>query len=199
MQEQHRQPGGESTRDRILAATLEVLSVSGPQRLSLSDVAQTARVSRPTLYRWFPSKQALLDAFADDEQARFDAGLAAAIAGLEGADRLDAVLQFVVDFQQSYSLRRMVDVEPDHVLEQIRRSLPTVRHRLRPHFTGPDADVVASIVTRIVLSHALVPDDDPGQFLTELRTASGLPTRSSRRPRGPRPRARRTTTAERAR
>src|SRR6478736_465767 len=114
MQEQRRQPGGESTRDRILAATLEVLSVSGPHRLSLSDVAQTARVSRPTLYRWFPSKQALLDAFADDEQARFDAGLTAAIAGLEGAERLDAVLQFVVDFQQSYSLRRMVDVEPDH-------------------------------------------------------------------------------------
>ena len=109
------------------------------------------------------------------------------------------MLQFVVDFQQSYSLRRMVDVEPDHVLEQIRRALPTVRRRLRPHFTGPDADVVASIVTRIVLSHALVPDDDPGQFLTELRTAAGLPTRSSRRPRRPRPRAGRTTTAERAR
>jgi len=175
MQEPHRQPGGESTRDRILAATLVVLGVSGPHKLSLSDVAQTAGVSRPTLYRWFPSKQALLDAFADDEQARFDAGLAEAIAGLEGAERLDAVLRFVVEFQQSYSLRRMVDVEPDHVLEQIRRALPTVRRRLRPHFTGPDADVVTSIVTRIVLSHALVPDDDPEQFLTELRTAAGVP------------------------
>ena len=199
MQERHRQPGGESTRDRILAATLVVLGVSGPHKLSLSDVAQTAGVSRPTLYRWFPSKQALLDAFADDEQARFDAGLAEAIAGLEGAERLDAVLRFVVEFQQSYSLRRMVDVEPDHVLEQIRRALPTVRRRLRPHFTGPDADVVASIVTRIVLSHALVPDDDPEQFLTELRTAAGLPTRPTSRPRRPRARSGRTTTPERAR
>ena len=115
----------------------------------------------------------MLDARADDHVV--DAGLAEAIAGLEGAERLDAVLRFVVEFQQSYSLRRMVDVEPDHVLEQIRRALPTVRRRLRPHFTGPDADVVTSIVTRIVLSHALVPDDDPEQFLTELRTAAGVP------------------------
>ena len=51
------------TSDRILDATLAVLGRAGPRRLSLSDVASAAGVSRPTLYRWFPSKEALLEAF----------------------------------------------------------------------------------------------------------------------------------------
>jgi AcrR family transcriptional regulator len=163
-----------STRERILEATLEVLVRSGPRRLSLSDVAATAGVSRPTLYRWFPSKDDLLADFGRHEQAKYDAGIADAVAGLDGDRRLDAVLRFIVEFQTSYSLRRMVDVEPEHVVHQMTRVLPIMRERLLPHFTGPDGDVVASVVTRIALSHALIPDDDPDLFLAELRHAAGL-------------------------
>src|SRR5215510_6965760 len=101
---------GTPTHERILAATLEVLGRAGPRRLSLSDVAAAAGVSRPTLYRWFPSKEALLEAFGAYEQAKFDAGIAAVIAGLAKTDRLEAVLRFIVDFQQSSSLSRMVEV-----------------------------------------------------------------------------------------
>jgi len=53
-----------STQQRILAATAEVLSRNGKRKLSLSDVAAQAGVSRPTLYRWFASKEALLSAFS---------------------------------------------------------------------------------------------------------------------------------------
>ncbi len=38
-------------RQRILAATAEVLGRNGMTKLSLSEVAQQAGVSRPTLYR----------------------------------------------------------------------------------------------------------------------------------------------------
>ena len=51
-----------STRHRILVATAEVLARSGQTKLSLSEVALQAGVSRPTLYRWFASKGELLDA-----------------------------------------------------------------------------------------------------------------------------------------
>ena len=44
-----------SSRHRILRATAEVLGRSGQGKLSLSDVASQAGVSRPTLYRWFAS------------------------------------------------------------------------------------------------------------------------------------------------
>ena len=79
-------------------------------------MAATAGVSRPTLYRWFPSKEALLEAFGVYEQQKYDAGIAAAVAGLEGEARLDAILRFIVEFQHTYSLRRIVDVEPEHVV-----------------------------------------------------------------------------------
>ncbi len=114
-------PEPTTTSERILEATVEVLARSGPRKLSLSDVAATAGVSRPTLYRWFPSKEALLDAFGRYEQQKYDAGIAEAVAGLEGDARLEAVLGFIVEFQHSYSLRRIVEVEPEHVVHQMTR------------------------------------------------------------------------------
>ena len=168
------QPDPATTSERILDATLEVLARSGARRLSLSDVAATAGVSRPTLYRWFPSKEDLLEAFGRYEQQRYDAGIAQAVAGLEGDARLEAVLRFIVEFQHSYSLRRIVDVEPEHVVHQMTRVMPIMRDRLLAHFPGPDGRVVASVVTRIALSHALIPDDDPALFYAELRHAAGL-------------------------
>jgi AcrR family transcriptional regulator len=140
-------------------------------------VAAEAGVSRPTLYRWFPSKETLLEAFGRHEQAKYDAGIAAAIAGVDEADRLDAVLRFIVDFQSTYSLRRIVDVEPDHTLHQMKRVLPVTRERLRPHFPGPDGYTTASVVARIALSHLLLPEDDPDLFLAELRHAAGIDAR----------------------
>ena len=50
----------QSTRRRILAATFVVLSRDGRRKLQLSDVAAEANVSRPTLYRYFGSKEGLL-------------------------------------------------------------------------------------------------------------------------------------------
>src|SRR5215831_6523630 len=164
------------TSRRILAATLEVLARSGPRKLSLSDVAATAGVSRPTLYRWFPSKEDLLDAFGRYEQQKYDAGIADAIAGREGEGRLETVLRFMVEFQRSYPLRRLVDVEPGYVVHQMARVLPIMRDRLLEHFAGPEGFAVASAVTRIALSHALIPDDDPDLFYAELRHAAGLET-----------------------
>lgn len=129
---------------------------------------------RPTLYHWFGSKEALLEAFGHYEQERYDAGIAKAVAGLEGDARLEAVLHFIVEFQHSYSLRRIVDVEPEHVVHQMTRVMPIMRDRLLAHFPGPNGSVVASVVTRIALSHALIPDDDLELFYTELRHAAGL-------------------------
>jgi AcrR family transcriptional regulator len=175
------EPGILTTRDRILGATLEVLARSGPRKLSLSKVAATAGVSRPTLYRWFPSKKALLDAFGRFEQRKYDDGIAAAVAGLEGDAHLETVLRFIVEFQHTYSLRRLVDVEPEFVVHQMARVLPIMRDRLLPHFPGPEGFTVASVVTRIALSHALIPDDDPELFYAELRHAAGLGIRTQRR------------------
>lgn len=97
------------------------------------------------------------------------------------------MLRFIVEFQHSSSLRRVVDVEPEHVLPQMGRMLPITRQRLLPYFPGPDGITVASVVTRIALSHYLLPDDDPDLFLAELRCAAGLATSVASPPRRRRP------------
>ena len=108
------------------------------------------------------------------EQQKYDTGIAEAVAGLEGDARLEAVLRFIVEFQNTYSLRRIVDIEPEHVVYQMTRVMPIMRDRLLPHFPGPNGRVVATVVTRVALSHALIPDDDAELFYAELRHAAGL-------------------------
>ena len=164
----------QSTRRRILAATFVVLARDGRRRLQLSDVAAEAKVSRPTLYRYFGSKEGLLEAFGLYEQDNFDAGIATAIAGLSGTDRLDAALRFVVDFQSSYSLASLAETEPEHILQQMKRVLPIMRDRIARIIGGEQAEIAASAVVRIAVCHYVIGDDTPDRFLAELRHAAGL-------------------------
>lgn len=163
-----------STRRRILSATFVVLARSGRKNLMLSEVAAEAGVSRPTLYRYFPSKDALLEAFGLYEQDNFDAGIANAVAGLRGHERLDAALQFIVDFQSAYSLGSLVDVEPEYVLSQLRRVMPLLHERIARIIPGDHADTAAATVVRVAVCHYLIGDDDRARFLAELRYAAGL-------------------------
>jgi AcrR family transcriptional regulator len=173
----HRSADGEqSTRRRILAATFVVLSRDGRRRLQLSDVAAEAGVSRPTLYRYFGSKEGLLEAFGLYEQDNFDSGIAAAMAGLSGADRLDAALRFIVDFQSNYSLGSLADIEPEHVLQQMKRALPIMHDRIARIIPGDGSDVAAAAVVRIAMCHYMIAGGGRDQFLAELRHAAGLGT-----------------------
>ncbi|HEX5144997.1 MAG TPA: helix-turn-helix domain-containing protein [Mycobacterium sp.] len=170
----------QSTRRRILDATRVVLTRSGMRNLQLSEVAAEAGVSRPTLYRHFGTREGLLDEFAAYEQDRFDAGIATAVAGLRGDDRLDAVLGFIVEFQNFHTASAVVDIEPEHVLNQMRKVLPIIRDRIRRELRGPNADIAASAVVRVAVCHYLVHGGTPEQFLAELRLTAGLDPRRRR-------------------
>ena len=82
-----------SSRERILAATAEVLGRNGMSKLSLSEVALQAGVSRPTLYRWFSDKRELLDAFVVWERQYYERAVADATTDLPACERLDAALR----------------------------------------------------------------------------------------------------------
>ncbi len=58
-----REAQASATRERILAATVAVIG-EGIATLSIPAVARRAEVSVPTVYRYFPDKEALLDATA---------------------------------------------------------------------------------------------------------------------------------------
>src|SRR5258708_18014377 len=53
-----------ATGQRILRAVTELLAEEHPAALSIPAVAARANVSVPTIYRYFPTKEALLDAAA---------------------------------------------------------------------------------------------------------------------------------------
>lgn len=165
-----------SARTRILDATHEVLARRGRSKLNLSDVAATAKVSRPTLYRFFASKERLLSAFGSYELAKIQADLEAATEGLTGAARLDAVLAFIVRFQSegTYSLSRLLEVEPDYVLDEVARVLPTMRRFIEELLDGDDAPVIAATIVRVAVSHYLIEGDDKVSFLDQLRHAAGI-------------------------
>jgi AcrR family transcriptional regulator len=146
------------------------------RKLQLSDVAAEAKVSRPTLYRYFGSKEGLLEAFGLYEQDNFDSGIAAAMAGLSGADRLDAALRFIVEFQSTYSLGSLADIEPEHVLHQMKRVLPIMHECIARIIPGDENEVAASAVVRIAMCHYMIRGGSPDQFLAELRQTAGLDT-----------------------
>jgi len=161
-----------STRERILAATAEVLGRHGMTKLSLSEVAAQAQVSRPTLYRWFASKRDLLDAFVVWERQYYERAVAEAIANLPAEERLDAALRVIVEYQQSYPGLRMIDIEPEHVIRRLARVIPLMRQRLERLATGPDAALAVATAVRVAVSHYLVRSDDDADFLAQLRHAA---------------------------
>ncbi|MGV0742155.1 TetR/AcrR family transcriptional regulator [Mycolicibacterium sp. XJ870] len=161
-----------TTRERILAATAEVLGSNGMTKLSLSEVAVHAGVSRPTLYRWFASKQDLLDAFVVWERSCYEHAVAEASVGLPGAQRLDATLRIIAAYQQSYPGLRMVDIEPEHVIKRLAQIIPLMRDRLERLSSGPDASLAAATAVRVAISHYLVRGDDADDFLAQLRHAA---------------------------
>ncbi|RDH74771.1 TetR/AcrR family transcriptional regulator [Mycolicibacterium moriokaense] len=163
-----------STRHRILVATAEVLGRSGQTKLSLSEVALQAGVSRPTLYRWFADKSELLEAFGVYEREMFDNGIGSATSGLRGTEKLDAALRFIVDYQHSYSGVRLVDIEPEVVIAQLSWIIPVMRARLLKLLTGPNSGVKAATAIRVAVSHYIVRSDDDDQFLAQLRHAVGV-------------------------
>jgi AcrR family transcriptional regulator len=85
-------PGNSRTMTAILDAAARVLSDRG-NSANMADVAAAAGVGRATLYRYFPDREALLDALASHAIAETAARLADA--GLERAPVAEAIERIV--------------------------------------------------------------------------------------------------------
>lgn len=147
---------------------------NGMTKLSLSEVALEAGVSRPTLYRWFASKKDLLDAYVVWERSLYERAIVKATAGLAPSEKLDAVLRVIAAGQQAYPGLRMVDIEPAQVIKRLSRVIPPMRAGLERLLPGPDGVEAAATVVRVAISHYLVRSDDADEFLTQLRHAARI-------------------------
>lgn len=163
-------------RERILRATFKVLSRHGYGKLNLSDVAAQASISRPTLYKFFSSKDDLLSAFSLFELQLLREDLGRAVEGRSGPEKVDALLQFLVGFHASYQMRGLIEIEPGLVLGQMARALPALVELVAPALAGQvsDPEVVAMTLVRLAVCHYLVPGHDDAQLVDQLRAATDV-------------------------
>jgi AcrR family transcriptional regulator len=176
--------------DRILDATRRLLVTSGARRLSMSDVATLAGVSRPTIYRYFASKEDLIDALGAQERRRFDGAMEQAMSGVAGVARLEAAVDVVVSFVESQPPGRQLDLDPGFALEQMAQALPMISERLVAVLQRCAREGVldgavsprclAGAIARVALSHYMFPDADSTAARRQIRAAAGLPEVSRR-------------------
>ncbi|OBI65844.1 TetR/AcrR family transcriptional regulator [Mycobacterium sp. E796] len=174
--------------DRILDAAQRLVFRTGARRMSLSDVATLAGVSRPTIYRYFTSKEELIDALGKRERRRFNDAMDAAMSGVVGLARLEAAVDVVATFVEAQPPGRLLDLEPTFAHDQMAQALPMLADGLTAVFrrcaregafaTTVDARDLAGAVARTALSHYIFPDTDRAAARREIRAAAGLSGRA---------------------
>jgi AcrR family transcriptional regulator len=183
--------------DAILAATRRVIAKRGPEKFTMSAIATAAGVSRPTLYRWFPTKDALLEALTAYEGQMFDSRLREVIAAQRSSGaRLDAALRFLVTYLDGLMGPDPIGADPAFAIHSLSASLaPFTRTLVRLLGDGMQAvpavrrgqltpEQAAELFMRLAYSHYLVPHRDPEVLLANMRSLAGLSRRSMTRAAG---------------
>jgi AcrR family transcriptional regulator len=183
-----------TTGAKILMAARGVVGERGPERLTMSAVAIAAGVSRPTLYRWFPTKTLLLGAMAAAAVEDFDSGLQALVQRhRDPKERLDAALRYLITYidtttgtdvirvDAAFALQSLADSLPPHI-ESLTRELGDALDQVPAVAAGrASREEAAEVLLRVAYSHYLVPDDAPEHVLAIVRAIAGIeePTSSS--------------------
>jgi AcrR family transcriptional regulator len=175
--------------DRILDAAQRLVFRTGARKLSLSDVATLARVSRPTIYRYFASKEDLIDALGKRERRRFNAAMDQAMSGVVGVARLEAAVDVVATFVEAQPPGRLLDLEPGFAHEQMAQALPMLAEGLTvvlqrcaredAFATAVNPRDLAGAIARTAMSHYIFPDIDRATARREIRAAGGLSSQSN--------------------
>ena len=181
------------TAEMILVATGQLIAARGSEKLTMSAVATAAGVSRPTLYRWFPTKADLLVALTRHETQRFDAGLREAVAMHRApARRLDAALRYLITYLDESLGADAIGVDPEFALRGLAAELEPHVDSLVQLLGDAFAQIpvvrsgalsreqAAEIFLRLAYSHYLVPHADSEVLLAAMRSFAGLPRRSTR-------------------
>ncbi len=155
---------------KILEGALAAIISRGSRRLSMSDISDASGVSRGTLYRYFATKDDVLDAVSEFISVSFENGVRAAAARHTGAiDRLCAVLEFFAAFTAERTPDRIFEVEPGFHLDFFRshfaRHKAAVQDALSVTFdyldkVSPlpvDREAFAEALIRMQLSTLIVP------------------------------------------
>jgi len=184
-----RRPGAvrsEDARTAILAAASELLAVQGYDHLTIEGIAARAKVGKPTIYRWWPSKSALIAECLLD-----DALLPETITPRNTGDVLadvtewfGKIVRFVDDGKSTALIRSILAAAIDNndVAIQLARRLGATPESLEGRLDAAAADgelasdasvrhlsdaLIGSIVLRLI-SHSGFEPDDARQFVRTI-------------------------------
>jgi AcrR family transcriptional regulator len=169
------------TGERILDAAFEAVTTFGLSRFTTLDVARLAGLSRQSVYRYFDSKDALIQALVAREEDAFLKGVRAAHARrdrLEDAMR-EATLFCLRTAREHPLLGRLLAMEPEVLLPYLTTRGGPVISRARQVLeelaagrAGVQTELVhraADIGVRAIVSYTLTPsEDDPEDIAREL-------------------------------
>ncbi|MFJ6793076.1 TetR family transcriptional regulator [Streptomyces sp. NPDC091268] len=131
------------TRRQLAATALELFLERGFDAVSVADVAAAAEVSKPTLFRYFPSKEdLLLDRFADhqDEAARIVRDRPA------GQSAVAAVhAQFLEALAEGDAITGICDHPEVLAFERLLHSTASLTSRLA-HYTAREVELLAAVL-----------------------------------------------------
>ena len=173
-----------SIREQILAAAVEAATVHGLSKLSMGDVAKQAKLSRQTLYRHFPNKDALIaEVVLAETDALIDTVVQAGQDHDDPRDALAAGLLAALRAARAHPLLdRLIRTEPEALLPLLTTDGGPVMARVRSVVEAIVAEGMggleplplrrfADVVTRLLISYAVsAPDDPPEEVAAYVAT-----------------------------
>jgi AcrR family transcriptional regulator len=181
-------PQPDDTENAILDAAGECVFAFGVRRTSLSDVARRAGVSRPTVYRRWPDRQALVADLMTRELAAVFATAAGHASDRPGEVRAQAVSQFLAaaaGLRAHPLLTKIIEVDPEllqpYIFDRLgasqRMALGFVASRIRAgqrdgsvragDVTAMSATVLLSIQSLVLSARTVTGLLTPGQLDAE--------------------------------
>jgi AcrR family transcriptional regulator len=172
-------PWRERRRRKILDAAAQLFAETPYAEVQVEEIARRAGIGKPTLYRYFPSKEALYLEIFDAALARLEAKLAeVAASALSPADRLAAMLGLLAaTFEQTRTLRLLDEEKPGHAerwrsLYRARRRtiLGRVRRAIEAgcasgEFRAVDLEVTPALLIGMIRGGLMgAPDAPPGRI-----------------------------------
>lgn len=169
------------TRERILDGARDAIARHGLAKLGMTDVCQSAGMSRGTLYRYFASREELLLELSRREAERFRDQALAAARNAPPEARLRILLeQSTRQVQEHPALQRLLESDPARVLRALREQFSAIRNEIHEMLapaledTAPVRAGVAQVdqlvdwFTRILVTAYLIPEPEPSKMIDGL-------------------------------
>ena len=176
-EDQARTARHEQMVQRILAGALRAAARSGAESVSMGEIATAAGVSRSTVYRYFSSRDAVLQCMGERVRRRWEQVLSEAVlAEAAESERVRVVIRsvqrmhelipeskIIVASDPAYALAFLKQRFPDFVGTVVQALSPVIGHAAAVRAGMLDEREAAEILLRIAMSDLLVPD---GQTVT---------------------------------